>query len=122
MAVKLALSSAWRSPWMAFAPLPGQVDSIVFSAQHAISKWQELEASQGFRHGPSGNHSGGPGSLKVESPGQGIDIQNFTGEMQTGHDSALHGLEIDFLQSHSAAGHEFLLVHAFPGNLKPGSG
>lgn len=60
-----------------------------------------------------GQPAGGPGGLEVEAAGQGVDVEDFPGEEQAGLQAALHGLEVDFFQADSAAGHKFFFEYPF---------
>jgi len=55
-----------------------------------------------------GDPAGGPGILKIESTGDAIDIQYFPCEIESGAHLALHGFEINFGKSHSAAFYKFV--------------
>src|SRR5262245_61294947 len=64
----------------------------------------------------SSNPTCRPGSLKIESARDPVDVEQFTGEIKAGTNAAFHGFEIHFTQTHPAAGDEFLFVQAFAGN------
>jgi hypothetical protein len=63
-------------------------------------------------HRFAGNPRGGPGRLKVEAPGDPVDIEQFTREVQAGANAALHRFEIHLAQRHAAAHDKFVLVQA----------
>src|ERR1051325_1187448 len=62
----------------------------------------------------------GPGSLKVETSGDSIQIEQLASEEKAGANTAFHGFEIYLLELHAAAGNEFVLVQALAGNLEFG--
>ena len=51
-----------------------------------------------FRYGQAGEASGGPGGLEVESAGDAVDVEDFTGEEEAGDLFALHRLELDVIE------------------------
>src|SRR3954464_12679528 len=59
------------------------------------------------------NPTGGPGGLKIKAAGNAINIEQFACEIEMRHDSAFHGLEIDFAQPNAAASNEFISVQRF---------
>jgi len=69
-------------------------------------------------HGMAGDPGGGPSGLKVESPGNPVDVQRFPREIQAGDFPAFHGFHIHLLQRNPSAGHKLLLVHAFADDLE----
>lgn len=62
--------------------------------------------------------AGSPGSLKVKTAGNAIDIEEFAGEIQARADFALHCFEVHFRKANAAAGDEFIFVQAFAGDGK----
>ena len=69
----------------------------------------------------AGSPACGPGSLKIESSSDAVDVEGFAGEVETGDDAASHGFEVHFGQGNASTGDEFLLVGAFPSNGKLGA-
>ena len=51
---------------------------------------------------PAREPARGPRRLKVEATGQPIDVQNLAREIQAGTQAALHRLEVDLVQVHTA--------------------
>lgn len=48
------------------------------------------------RHRLTGEPAGGPGSLEIKTAGDAINVEQFACEVQSGTDTAFHGLEIHF--------------------------
>ena len=69
-------------------------------------------ADLGTCHGLASDPTGRPSGLEVVTSGDPVDIQGFSGKIKTRDQTALHRLEIDFVQRDSPAGDEFLFVHA----------
>tara|TARA_B100000614_G_scaffold17802_1_gene14616 strand:+ start:1130 stop:1321 length:192 start_codon:yes stop_codon:yes gene_type:complete len=60
-------------------------------------------------HRFASNVSARPGGLEVEAAGDAVDVQALSGEVQAVYQLALHGFEIDFLETDAAAGDELIL-------------
>ncbi len=59
--------------------------------------------------------------MKVESSGNAIEVQYFSGKMEIWGEFAFHGFEVEVVEGDSSAGYEFFFVEAFSGDLKLGS-
>ena len=59
------------------------------------------------------HESSGPSSLEVEASGDAINVKDFTGKEEAGHDAALHRLEIHFTHVNASAGYEFFFERGF---------
>ena len=75
---------------------------------------------EALAHGPTGQPTGRPGRLEIESTRETIDVEQFTPHIQPRADSALHGPEIDLIQAHAAARDELVLIESFSNNLQFG--
>lgn len=64
----------------------------------------------------------GPCCLEIEAAGDAIDVEAFAGEVEAGDEAALHGLEVDFLEAHAAAGDELVFVGSLAGDLEAAVG
>src|SRR5207249_11777728 len=51
------------------------------------------------RHRMSGDPARRPRCLKIEAASQSVQIEEFTGEIETGRDTAFHRFEIDLAQT-----------------------
>lgn len=58
-----------------------------------------------------------PGHLEVVTPGNGINVENFPGEVKSRYQTAFHSLEINLFQGHAAAGHKLFFEDTLSGNL-----
>ena len=48
--------------------------------------------------------------MEVKTSGDAVDVEAFAGEVEARHFAALHGAEVDFLETHAAAGNELVLA------------
>jgi hypothetical protein len=55
-----------------------------------------------------------PGSLKIETTCDAVDVETLTREVEAGDELALHCFEIDFLQPYTTAGDELVFVGSLP--------
>jgi hypothetical protein len=69
--------------------------------------WAELQICY---HGQPRNPPGCPRSLKVEPSGDTIQIETFSGKVQTGGELAFHRSKVHFFQAYSTTGYELFLV------------
>ena len=59
------------------------------------------------------HESSGPSGLEVEASGDAINVKDFTGKVEAGHDAALHRLEVHFTHVNASAGYEFFFERTF---------
>src|SRR4030095_5324361 len=63
-------------------------------------------SARGLAHGSAGDPSGTPGCLEIEASGQTIQVEQLSSKIEPGADTAFHGFEIHFAQTHSATSNE----------------
>lgn len=71
-----------------------------------------------FSNGTACKTTGGPGILKIKTAGDAVDIENFSGKVETRRDFALQGPHVDVIEFDPTTGDELVFVHAFPLHLK----
>ena len=62
------------------------------------------------------DEAGGPGGLKIEAAGDAVHIEDLAGEVQAGHDPALHRMEVHLAEGHAPASDELLLEGGLAGD------
>ena len=63
--------------------------------------------------GSTSDEPRGPSGLEIKSACDAIYIEDFASEMQAGHDSALHGAEIDLTEGDAPAGDKLFFEGGF---------
>ena len=66
--------------------------------------------SQTFYNRQPSNPPRCPCCLKVESPGDAVEVEAFPGKVQPGAELAFHRSKVHFFKAYSTTGHELFLV------------
>ena len=76
----------------------------------SVAKVSSYQPSLGFSHGQTRKSTTRPSGLEVEAAGDTVDVEALASEVETGHEAALHGFEMDLFEADAAAGDELVFV------------